>query len=102
MDDLLCIGKAEALELLEKEFVKRKLKVKTKKSLKDYLSCAITMNLNKTKAILRQPHLLKTLEEVFGEMVKNLPKYKAPGTPGKGLIQSETGIMISKEDQKLF
>ena len=51
-DDLLCIGKTEALELLEKEFVKRQLKVKTEKSLKDYLICEITMNLDKTKAIL--------------------------------------------------
>src|SRR5210317_1088085 len=83
VDDLLCIGKEEALESLEKEFIKIKLKVKTEKSLKDYLSCEITMNSDKTKAILRQPHLLKTLEEVFGDMVK-LPKYKTPGTPGKG------------------
>ena len=60
------------------------------------------MNWDKTKAILRQPHLLKTLEEIFRELVNNLPNYKTPGTPGKGLIRSENGITITKEEQKLY
>ena len=75
VDDLLCVGKAGALELLEEKLIERKIKIKTEKTLKDYLSCEIWMNSDKTKAILRQPHLLKTLEEIFGELVRNLPNY---------------------------
>src|SRR6056300_498094 len=69
VEDCLCIGQTEALELLEEEMIKRKLTLKTDKTLKDYLSCEINFNEDKTKAVLRQPHLIKTLEEDFGEMV---------------------------------
>ena len=102
VDDCLCIGQTEALELLEEEMIKRKLTLKTDKTLKDYLSCEINFNEDKTKAVLRQPHLIKTLEEDFGEMVKGMANYRTPGTPGKGLIRGNATVDVSKEKHKVY
>ena len=103
VDDCLSIGKPEALQLLSEEMQKRGLTLKTDKILKDYLSCDVTFNEDKTKAILRQPHLLKTIEDDFGEIVRKLPKYKTPGTPGEGLIRNADGkATVSKEEHKMY
>ncbi|CAJ1934699.1 unnamed protein product, partial [Cylindrotheca closterium] len=102
VDDCLCIGKPEALELVEAKLKEKGLTLKTEKTLKDYLSCDVSFNEDRTKAVLRQPHLLKTLEEDFGEMVRNMPKYKTPGTPGQGLVCSEEGVTVTPEEQKQF
>ncbi|CAJ1959428.1 unnamed protein product [Cylindrotheca closterium] len=68
VDDCLCIGKPEALELVEAKLKEKGLTLKTEKTLKDYLSCDVSFNEDRTKAVLRQIHLLKTLEKDFGEM----------------------------------
>ena len=102
VDDCLCIGKKEALELLESKFKEHGLTVKTERELKDYLSCDVKFNKDRTKAILRQPHLLKTLREDFGDLVDKLPNYRTPGTPGEGLIRGQDGETVSAEEHKLY
>ena len=72
VDDCLCIGKSEALELKESKLQEKGLTLKTERNLKDYLSCDVSFNKDKTKAILRPPHLLKSLEEDFEETVSQL------------------------------
>jgi hypothetical protein len=34
--------------------------------------------------------MVKKIINTFGEEVKNLQKYRTPGTPGQGLIQPKT------------
>ena len=102
VDDCLCLGKTEALELLEEEMMKRKLTLKMDKALKDYLSCKIIVNKDTTKAVPQQSHLIKTLEEDFGEMVKGMANYRIPGTRGKGLMRANGAVDVSKEKHKVY
>ena len=102
VDDCLCIGETKALELLEMKLEENGLTLKTERELTDYLSCDVKFNKDKTKAILRQPHLLKTLRDDFWNMVKDLPVYRTPGSPGQGLIRGDEDECVSKENNKIF
>ena len=95
----------KALQKLEEELSgpDSGLTIKVTESLTDYLSCEISLNKDKTKGCLRQPHLIKNLKASFGEMVEKKQKYCTPGTPGQGVLRPETdSTKIDAEKQKVF
>ena len=61
--------------------------LKIEQDMKDYLSCEIEFSNDKKKAWIGQPHLIQKIKEKFGKDVKNLQKYKTPGTPHTGIIR---------------
>ena len=77
--------------------------MKVEENTKDYLSCEILINKGRTKAWIGQPHLCKKIAQTFGDMVKKLPRYRTPGTPGLVITKPETqGAIISIEDQQMY
>ena len=102
VDDCLFIGTKDVLEssikLLEKHF-----KLKIEENTNDYLSCEILYNKDLTKCWIGQPHLCKKIEVTFGELVKGLPKYKTPGTPGLVITKPvDPEAVVSTEDQHMY
>jgi len=49
-----------------------------------------------------QPHLIKKLEETFGDEVKKMRVYKSPGTPNAGIVQSEEESANFSETEKTY
>jgi hypothetical protein len=70
-----CFGHEAAIDDTIKKIIASGFKVKVENSLADYLSCNILFNKDKTKAWLGQPHLIKNLENKFGDTVMSLQKY---------------------------
>ena len=76
------------------------LVLKIMEGLQDYLSCKIKMSDNKKYAWLGQPHLIKNLENKFGELVKHIQSHKTPGKTKLLIIRPMEEIKkISIEDQ---
>ena len=69
-------------------------------TLKDYLSCEIE---DATEGLwLGQPHMMKKIEDKFGDQVSKLPKCKTPGTPNMRLSKpTEEDQMVGPEEQSL-
>ena len=82
MDDSLPIGNEEGIKAVIKDIQNPGFKLKIEGKLDDYLSCEISFNDNKTMAWLKQPHLLKKIEDKFGRLVNKLQEYKTPGSQG--------------------
>jgi hypothetical protein len=102
VDDIYASGDEPALDDsiigLRKYF-----KIKVVDDLRDYLSCEIIFNADKSKAWLGQPHLIKNLENKFGDLVKTSQTYKTPGTPGQGVLRPKEGDeKITAEDQSIY
>ena len=72
VDDLLCIGANADIDQMINDLNKEGFKVKVENNLKDYLSCEIRLNKERTKGWIGQPHLIKRLEETFGTLSENL------------------------------
>ena len=92
-----------------KEFQQETLNNKTDSNrnileeVKDYLSCEIVFNKDRTKAWLGQPHLIKSLRSKFGDLVKSMTKYATPGTPGQGIVRPKDGDnLVGPEEHKLY
>ena len=103
VDDNLLIGHPEAIEDAIQGMRKHGFTLKIQNDLRDYLSCEVRFNSNKTMAWLGQPHLIKNLRKRFGHLVKNLRSYKTPGTPNTHMIRNETGsTALSKSDASLY
>ena len=102
VDDLFCEGHKDLLEYSLSELAKH-FKLKIEENTNDYLSCEIIENKEGTKAWVGQPHLIKKIENTFGNMIKGLPKYKTPGTPGLGIFKpiSEESV-IAPKDQTIY
>ena len=81
VDDFLCVGDHETLDELEDDIRAAKLTFKVEHGLKDYLSCGIVLNKEKTEGYLVQPHLIKNLKKYFKDHVKSKQVYMTPGTP---------------------
>ena len=83
--------------------LRKHFKIKVANDLTDYLSCEIRFNKGKTKAWLGQPHLIKSLEQKFGDLVKSSQTYRTPGTPGTGVLRPKEGDeRITNEQQSLY
>ena len=102
VDDCLCVGDEEALKDAV-EGIGKYFKLKIEESMSDYLSCEILFNKDRTKAWIGQPHMIKKIEDTFGEMVKKKQNYKTPGTPHHRTTKptEETG-KLTDEEQKLY
>ena len=58
---------------------------------------------DKRKAWIGQPHLINKMERIFGDMVKDMSKYKTPGTPHQQIARpKEDSTLLSEDEQKLF
>ena len=61
------------------------------------------MNAARDMAWLGQPHMVKKIEKVFGEMTSSMMKYQTPGTPNHGLILAkEEKDKLDPERHSLF
>jgi hypothetical protein len=76
VDNCYCCGHEETIEGTIKQLKKSRFGVKVEDNLRDYLSCNIIFDKNKIKAWLGQPHLIKNLEQNFGELLTNLQQYQ--------------------------
>ena len=75
VDDCYCWGHKEAMDETIDQLIQSGFGVKVEDNLTDYLSCNIVFDKDKKKAWLGQPHLIKNLEQKFGELVANLQQY---------------------------
>jgi hypothetical protein len=101
-DDCLCIGDDAAIEDLIDSLKSHGLNLKVDRDLRDYLSCEIHFSHDKSKAILHQSHIIKSLKSEFNNEIKNLQTYKTPGTPGQGMIRSQEGVSVSDTDHRRY
>jgi len=70
VDDCYMVGTKKGLKSAVEQITKSGLTVKVEHTTKDFLSCEIVFNKEKTRAWLGQPHLMKKLEASFGHLVK--------------------------------
>ena len=97
------VGTKEAIEDTIKKLRKKDLVLKVYDSLDDYLSCEIKFSDDGRKAWIGQPHLISKLEKVFGDGVKNLKKYKTPGTPNLHMTRNaDPAEALDKKSHKEF
>ena len=101
VDDSLMMGHTKAIEAAIKDIEEEGFKLSVEGTLQDYLSCEITFAKNKRKAWIHQPHLIKKLEEKFGNLVNHLPTYNTPGTPGAN-ISRNVEVKIDEEKQRIY
>ena len=96
IDDMLIIGKEEAIDAAIKE-LQGHFQDNDPTSLEDYLGVQIVQSDDGRKAWLGQPTIIKSLEKQFGERVAKKKMTVTPGTPGfiGGKVDD-----ISKVDEK--
>ena len=81
IDDMLIIGKGEAIDAAIKNF-QGHFQVKDPTSLEDYFGVQIVQSDDDKKAWLGQSTIIKSLEKQFGERVVKKKMTISPGTPG--------------------
>ena len=102
VDDCLMIGKSDEIDNAIKD-IKQHFKIVESNSLDDYLSCEIKIDKEGKTGWIGQPHLIKKLEQKFGDMLKGTQRHTTPGTPHGNfppLQEGETGI--DREEHELF
>jgi hypothetical protein len=99
VDDCLFVGNEELIQETVEGIKNWGLQVKIEDDLSDYLSCKILFSKDRSKAWLGQPHLIKSLEDKFGDMVRNLQTYRTPGTPNQGIIRAKKDEVVEKVDE---
>ena len=103
VDDGYAIGRKENILRFFEEVRAQKVKITTEESLGDYLSCEVKFNKDLSKAWLGQPHMIKKIEQTFGDEVSKLGTYKTPGTPGFSIIRPKgDDITVSAEMQSRY
>ena len=80
VDDMLIIGKKEQIQEFATK-IQKEFSVKIQHNLADYLGCEFHMNKEKTKGWLRQPSIIKSLEQKFGERAMKERLSLTPETP---------------------
>ena len=98
IDDCFWIGKRKVI-IEEVEAIKAMGYVVTvSEDLRDYLSCKLNFSNDNKRACLTQPHLIKHMEEKFGEDIKKMMIYKTPGTPNFRVIKNKLEEDIAEDD----
>ena len=93
VDDSLLIGNDEAIEAVIRDIEDSGFKLKVSGELDDYLSCEITFNEDGSVAWIQQPHLVEKIEIKFWDLVKNLQKYKTPGSQGITILRNPDAVI---------
>mgnify|MGYP006197636723 FL=1 len=101
VDDCLLIGSKEAIDVATKE-ISDAFKVKIEDQMEDYLGCEFKLNQEGTKGWLGQPHVVRTLEKKFGDLVKGMQGYNTPGTPSFNAIKPEEEDKIDDAQQAIY
>ena len=102
VDDCLFVGHEQVLNESVKN-LESHFKLKIVRDTSDYLSCEIIYNKELTMCWVGQPHLCKKIEQTFGPLVKNLQKFRTPGTPGLQVTKPlSPGAVISEQDQRMY
>ena len=78
IDNNLMIGDIKAINGFNAE---NRLVLKIMEGLQDYLSCEVKFSIDRKRAWLGQPHLIKNLVKKFDDHVKNIYTHKTPGMP---------------------
>jgi Reverse transcriptase (RNA-dependent DNA polymerase) len=74
VDDCYVIGKVESIKQVVKDIEAHGLKLKTEFNTKDYLSCEILFDKKEKYSWLGQPHQVKKLVNMYGDLVKRMPE----------------------------
>lgn len=101
VDDSLLVGNQKAIDRTIQDLRREGFTLKVEGNLQDYLSCEITIDRDKKMGWIHQPHLLDKLEKQFGEEVKNMQRYRTPGTPGQGILRG-TNAKVDQEKHKTY
>jgi hypothetical protein len=98
VDDCLVISTDEGVNKVMNNLKDHNFGLEVNHDLSDYLSCMIHVDYEKTKFLMK-PHLIKTLEEKFGEEFYNLSEYGTPGIPQFKIVRP--GDDIERIDSNL-
>ena len=86
VDDSLMIGDTKAIDKTIEELQNEGFSLKIEGALSDYLSCEIKIDREQKRGWIHQPHLIKKLEDRFGDMVKGILSHKTPGLPNHVIV----------------
>ena len=81
VDNNLMVGNVEAIDDAIAAHKENRLICKIMEGLKYYLSCEVKFLMDKKRAWVGQPHLIKNLAKKFGNCTKIVHSYKTPGMP---------------------
>ena len=81
VNDNLMIGNMAAIDDAIEALKNKGLVLKIVEGLQDYLSCKIKLSEDKKRVWLWQPHLIKTIEKKFGELMQDVHSHKTLGMP---------------------
>ena len=99
VDDCLMVGREPDIDDVIEKLKNYDFGLKVEHNLTDYLSCRIFVNYENNVTFVMQPHLIKNLEDKFGEEVNNLSNYGTPGTPRFKIVRPNDDV--EKIDSKL-
>ena len=99
VDDGAAVGDKAAIDAMLEELKQHGLKTTKEETMKDYLSCEIVYNDDETKAWIGQPHMVRKIEQEFGELVERLQVYKTPGTPGFNIVRPKEDDPVLDDEQ---
>ncbi len=86
VDDNLIVGHPKAIEDTIEQLKKDGFVVKVEDDLRDYLSCEIRFNSDRTKVWIGQPDLLANMERKFRKYIHCMRGTKTPGMPSFGIV----------------
>lgn len=101
VDDSLLVGHHNAIDEVISDLKSEGFTLKVEGSLQDYLSCEIKIDKEQKMGWIHQPHLLDKLEKKFGEDVKNLQRYRTPGTPGLAILR-DSNSRVDEEKHRIY
>ena len=81
VNNILMIGDIAAIDDTIAALKSKGLVLKIVAGLQDYLSGKVKISDDKKRDWLGQPHLIKNMEEKFGENMQDVRSHKAPGMP---------------------
>ena len=82
VDDALMIGDDEAIKKTVAQLCS-KLSLKEVGQLKEYVCCTILRRKGEKNLFMWQPDLVKRMEKIFHDNIKNFKTYKTPTAPGQ-------------------
>ena len=96
------IGDDEAIKKTVAQ-LRSKLSLKEVGQLKEYVGCTILHRKGEKKLFMWQPDLVKRMEKIFHDDIKNLRTYKTPTAPGQIILRTdEKEEVVDKETHKQF